>query len=202
MKYLLTILTLFIANTICTGTEYVNKDLGFALTIPKGAKAVEGNPIKPLTETEEEAFNTVFGVNPEEIKKWQNNIVFSIGYYSGAIENGSDASLSASTYKVESSKKDQVEEFTKKLIESEENENQYMSFKFNQKAKIISISNKLFFVSKGVLKIKEGDKVTFSMPIYYYITKFKSFIVMFTLSGDEKLVKTLEISLLSIKTIG
>jgi len=192
------IILIFVFNSFnCFSAEYVNKHIGVKLNIPNGAVVTEGNTSKPLSDEELKAFSTVFEANPKDFKKALNQTLFTLGYFSGPIENGADASISASIISIDGN--DEITSTTNQLIKSEEKENDFMSFKFTEKSKKATISNNIFLVSKGILKIKSEGKVTFSMPIHYYMTKINNLIVLFILSGIESKMSNLEKSLLSMK---
>jgi len=195
-KYVI-ILILFFSNLNCFSSEYVNNHLGLRLNIPSGAQVIEENILKPLSEKELKEFLTVFDTNLKDFKKFINQTLFTLGYFSGPIEEGADASILVSIISTDDN--EEIRLITNQLIKSEEKENDFMSFKFTEKAKKIIISNNVFLVSKGILKIKYQGEVTFSMPIYYYMTKINNTIVLFTLSGIESKVIKLENSLLEMK---
>jgi len=195
-KYVI-ILILFFSNLNCFSSEYVNKHLGLRLNIPSGAQVVEENILKPLSEKELKEFLTVFDTNLKDFKKFINQTLFTLGYFSGPLEEGADASILVSIISTDDNA--EIRLITNQLIKSEEKENDFMSFKFTEKAKKTIISNNVFLVSKGILKIKYQGEVTFSMPIYYYMTKINNTIVLFTLSGIESKVIKLEESLLEMK---
>jgi len=198
-------LKFLLAVSFCIGSvnayadNYVDRELGITLAIPINAKVVKGNFLKGRSIEEEQAFIKVFETSENQIEEVLNSTIFTVGYFSGPIENGPDAAITASAVKVEKGKVDQVKQFTNELIKREEKENEFMAFKFFEKAKEVQISHHKFLVSRGVLEIKINGQVAFSMPIFYYVSKIKNHIGLFSLSGEEGKLKSLENSLLSLR---
>ncbi len=182
----------------CQELDYANKYLGVTLSIPNGAQITEGNPIRPLTSEEESAFKEVFNSDAESLKEALKKTIFTLGYYSGAIKEGADGSISATATPVKSNGENHAKKAAHALIYAEEKENKEMSFSFTEKAREIIISGIVFYVSKGDLKILQNKNVIFKMPIYFYIAEFNSLVVTFIISGNEEKVHILESTLLDM----
>ena len=199
MIRLLIALLFCLVNLNAFAENYFDKKLRISVPVPPGALVVKGNFLTPPSAEAEDALRQVFDENDADLKKLMEGTLFTIGYFSGPIENGADAHLDAKIVSVKKGSANQMAQFTNELIKREEKETRLMSFNFFEKSKEIFISNKKFLVSKGVLRIKQNGQVSFSMPIYYYVSEIKEGIVFYSLSGEEEKVAILEKAFLSSK---
>jgi len=194
-QLLIVFLITFISANYCFATDYNNQGLGVELSIPEGAKVVEGNELKSFSKEETIAFKKVFETDPAAIQEALNKTIFTIGYYDGPISEGPNGSIMVSA--VPAITKD-IGSFSSSLLGKEEQKTESMSFKFSEQGTNVIISGRNFVVSKGNLKIIQNKVPIFEMPIFYYITEIDSKFVTFTISGNKERVASLEKSLLAM----
>ncbi len=197
MKCFVAIIVLALNCSNVYAGMYLNKDLGIKLEIPKNARLVKGIAPLSLLSDEKASLEVVFEEGSDVWAETSMHELFTIGFYSGPIERGPDASVVVSAIK----DKSDIYSYTEELIRPDEKTSEFMSFRFYEIKKIISISNNSFVVSKGNLDIRDNGKVTLTMPIYHFVTRIEPYLVVFSLSGEQAKVDRLEEMLLGMELV-
>jgi len=195
-QLLIVFLIAFTSINYCFAGDYNNQDLGVKLSIPDGAKVVEGNRLQPFSKEEMLAFKKVFETDPAAMQEALNKTVFTIGYYDGPISEGPNGSIMVAVVPAVTT---DIESFSSSLLGGgEEQKTESMRFKFSEFGANVTISERKFIVSKGRLTIIQNRMPVFEMPMIYYITEIDSKFVTFTISGNDERVPSLEQSILAM----